>query len=493
MLLRMNNISKSFFDVEVLKNVNFDLNNGEVHGLIGQNGAGKSTLINILSGVYSYDFGEIYIDDKKVLINSTHDALKLGVSTIHQEPELIDYMTIAENIFLGNMPKIFNVFINYYKMKKESQKILNTFNYNIKPTTKVNMLYTNEKYIVCIARALLINSKILIMDEPTASLTESEKEILFDIIRKLKSQGVGIIYITHNLSEIPEICDRVTILRDGEKVITSDVSNTSQKEIVKSMVGKELVDYFPPINEDIGEELVKVEHLTKKNRFEDVSFYINRGEVIGFAGLVGSGRTELVKTLFGQERKDEGHIYLRGKEVDFTHPQNAIRKKIGIVNEDRINSALFMDMNVAHNLTITNLQKFNHWSFIRVNEEKDSALDAVMELDIKLRHLNEQIKYLSGGNQQKAILGRWLLTESDLFLLDEPTRGIDISARSDLYLNINDLASKGKGIIIISSDITELMGLCNRIYIMSHGKIVGELNHHEFDKERILNAMNKVP
>jgi len=485
----MQNINKSFYGVNVLSDINFDLLSGEVHALVGQNGAGKSTLINIISGVYQPDNGKILVKGKEVTISSTFEAHKYGISTIHQVPNLIPYMNIIENIFLGMEPKILKIFNNFYRMKMETERILDLMGSTLDPYALVGNLNMSEQFIVAIARAFLLQPQILIMDEPTAGLSEIERENLFNLTRKLKDKGTGIIYITHALSDLPRICDRITVIRDGNIVATCNIKEVTQNNIVKLMGGREIKNYFPPIKQDFGREILRVENLVKKPYFENISFNLHEGEILGFAGLVGSGRSCLAKTIFGEIKRDSGYIYWHNRKVNFNHPHEAIRKGLGLLSENRYESGLFMNMGVSQNLTISNLEKIKRWEFIKFSAEQDLALDKIVELDIKICDLKQQIKCLSGGNQQKTVLGRWLIQESDIYILDEPTRGIDIISRSDLYVAIRNLVDQGKGVIIISSDVTELMGLCSRIIVMNQGSIVDEMSYNDISEARILKAM----
>lgn len=488
MLLRLKNISKSFFGVLVLDGVNFDLKNGEVHALVGENGAGKSTLAKIISGLHQPDQGEISIDGVAADIFSTIESQKLGISTIYQEPLLVQDMTIAENIFLGREPSMLKLFTNSYKMKKETNSLMKQLGCSLHVNTPVRYLSASEQNMVAIAKAFSIQSKILIMDEPTASLSEAECEKLFHMIQIFKEKGVGIIYITHRLKEIFQICDRITILRNGKHVITSEVEAISEREIVKYMVGRELNHYYPPVLQSDGEELLRVEKLTRTPWFRDISFTLRKGEILGITGLVGSGSTEMAKAIFGQVKPQSGKLYWRGGQLQFENPRQAIHHRFGFVDRDRVDSSLFMDMNVSHNLTVPTLARLNKWQFIDLQKEQDRALDVIMQLDIKMQVPHQEIKFLSGGNQQKVMLGRWLVAESDLYIFDEPTRGIDVGAKSELYVAIHELVEEGKGMIIISSDLPELIGLCTRILVMREGRIVKEIPHEQATEEAIMHA-----
>ncbi|MDG4850340.1 sugar ABC transporter ATP-binding protein, partial [Peribacillus frigoritolerans] len=372
-------------------------------------------------------------------------------------------------------PTFLKIFPNKRKMISESRRILKLIGSSVDPNLYIYQLNSRERYIVTIAQALVRKSKILIMDEPTSKLTDYEKECLFRVIEKLKQQGIGIIFITHRLKEVFQICDKVTVLRDGENITTCEINSTSENQIISLMLGRNLDQVYPPRSTIIGNKILVLKHLTKKPYFQDINFSLHKGEILGIAGIKGDGQTELVKTIFGIRRKDEGEIFWKEEKIDFNTPYDAIKKKMGFVSEDRIESSLLMNMSVTNNLTISSLDQFNKWNFVQQNKEQDLTLDKVIDLNIKLSHPKQKINHLSGGNQQKVILGRWLMADSDLFILDEPTQGVDIGARTEIYQAINELALKGKAVLLNSTDIQELIGLCNRIIVMHNGQIVKEI------------------
>lgn len=485
MLLELRNINKSFFDTKALDNISFKLAEGEIHAIIGENGAGKSTMINIIAGIYPPDDGQIIIEDKDIRFSSPHEAQKSGISVIHQEPMLVPNMSVAENIYLGNSQTILGIFTNYAKMRRKALETLQMLGSSIDPNARVYTLNLGEQYVVSIAKAISRDCKILVMDEPTANLTEEERKLLFRIIKRFKKKGVGIIYITHQLEELSVLCDRVTILRDGKHMTTCDVEAISKEEIVRLMLGKDLLHYFPPIHEEKGEELLRVESLSQDSILQNISFSVFEGEILGIAGLSRSGRVELAKAIFGQYPKDSGEIYWRGAKTEVKNPHQAVHQRIGYVSEDRLKEGLLANMNISENMTISSLHHFNRWQFVKKEEEQEATLEKVMELDIKLKHIQDEIRYLSGGNQQKIMVGKWLVADSELYLLNEPTRGIDIGARCELYLIMHELAMQGKGLIVISSDVSELIGLCHRILVMRDGQIADEIHHHEATEERI--------
>ncbi|NOV00052.1 ATP-binding cassette domain-containing protein [Paenibacillus sp. LMG 31457] len=485
MLLDMQNINKSFFGVKVLDGVNFHLGHGEVHALIGGNGAGKSTLVKMISGFHQPDEGEISIEGKRVHINSSIEAQQLGVSIIYQDPALVQDMSIAENIFLGVEPRVFGLFANHRKMKRDARDIMKSLGYMHHPGTLVRHLSLSEQHAVAIAKAISKRARILIMDEPTASLTDMERERLFLLIRSFKEEGIGIIYITHRLEELHNICDRITILRDGKHVITRDLKGLGENDVIRFMLGRELKYLFPQVTHEKGKELLSVKGLTRKPWFTNIQFQLYEGEILGFAGLVGSGRTELAKTIFGELKRDSGEVIWKGKEVRFRGPREAIQHRFGFVNRDRLGKGLFPDMNISQNLTISGLDHLHKWQFLLFKEEQDKALDAILQLSINIQGPDQKVKYLSGGNQQKVTLGRWLVADCDLYFLDEPTQSIDVGAKTEMYASIHDLVEAGKGMIIISSDLSELLGICTRILVMHEGHIVDEMTRMEATEERI--------
>lgn len=492
MLLQLQGVSKSFFGVKVLDAVDFDLRPGEVHALVGENGAGKSTLAKLVSGVHRPDEGFIVVNGKPAHILSPIEAQRLGISMIYQESILVPEMSLAENIFLGSEPRLLGIFANQRKMKRDTKQLLRLLGLPLHPGTKVSKLSASEHHVVAIAKALSQKAKILIMDEPTASLSDAERARLFAFIRRFKEEGVGIVYITHRLNEIFEICDRVTVLRDGRKVQTQHVSELSEQQLVKLMVGRELNHVFPPVLQASTTELLRVEGLTRRPWFFDVNFRLFQGEILGITGLIGSGTEELARAIFGEVKTDDGRVYWHRAPMRIGTPREAIDLGFGYVNRDRIESGLFMDMDVFRNLTIASLKKIHRHHLIREQMEYDKALDAMIQLDIKARDPEQEIKFLSGGNQQKVMLGKWLVADSDLYILDEPTRGIDVASKSELYVVIHELASQGKGMIVISSDLPELIGLCSRVLVMHEGRIVDEIAHEEATQERIMQAATNI-
>jgi len=486
MVLEMIGINKGFFNVKALKNVSLNLQKGEVHALVGENGAGKSTLMKILAGIYQPDEGEIRLNGKQVILSSPNVSQNYGISIIHQELNLIPNMTVAENIFLGREPKKLGLFSNIHHMNRETKKLLERFDLNLDPNAIVSSLSIGEQQIVEIAKAMSRNAEILIMDEPTAVLEEREVQKLFDLIYQFKNQGVSIIYISHRLNELKRFCDRLTVLRDGQYVKTLPMEGLTEKEIANLMVGRELNELYPAIRNTIGEEILRVESLTRKPNFEDVSFSVKRGEIIGFAGLIGAGRTELVRTIFGDWRPDGGAIFWKGKKTDFRSPEDAVKAGIGFATEDRKHTGLFLDMSVSQNISVTCTRKVSKWHFIRKQVEGKLVQRNIEQLNVKVNKITNPVKNLSGGNQQKVVLAKWMAAESELFILDEPTRGIDVGAKGEIYELISQLAAEGKAVIIISSDLPELLGICNRILVMYRGQIKGELDHSIANEQNVM-------
>lgn len=487
-LVEMRGISKEFPGVLALDNVSFDLHQGEVHVLLGENGAGKSTLIKILSGVYGKDRGTILINGQETEINSPIKAQELGISTIYQEFNLVPHLSIAENIFLGQekLKGNFVKIIDWKNMYREANTLLERLELEVDSRTKVGNLGVAEKQMVEIAKALNVKARILILDEPTAVLTSKEIEKLFSVIRSLKAQGVGIIYISHRLEEIPNIGDRITVLRDGALVDTIDVAQGDMNTLIRMMVGRELKDKFPPRQMNIGEELLRIEGLSRKNVLNDISLTLHKGEILGLAGLVGAGRTELARAIFGADRIDKGRIFVNGQPTHIKSPQEAIAKGICYLPEERKTHGLVLLMSVKENISLASLEKMCSSELIRLKHEENVTNDYISKLQIRTPDLNRKVMYLSGGNQQKVVIAKWLCAQSDIFLFDEPTRGIDVGAKCEVYQLMNELVRQGAGIIMISSELPEILGMSDRIFVMRKGTISGVFRREEATQEKIL-------
>ncbi len=487
--LEMRNISKSFPGVQALKNVTFCARKGEIHGLVGENGAGKTTLMNILGGVLQPDSGEIFIDGQKVVIRNPHEAQQLGIAFIHQEPTLFPFLSIARNIFISNLPTNGRGRIDFAVLYKRSSELLKLVGLDKDPRTLVKDLTLAEKQMVEIAKALSFESKIFVLDEPTSPLTDKEVEDLFRIIRDLKARGETIIYISHRLNEIFEICDTVTVMRDGEVVDTMPVSQTNRFELIRKMVGRELSMMFPK-RKNTGKTRVvlEVQGLTKEPYFRNVSFSLREGEILGIFGLVGAGRSEVARTIVGDYKRDGGRIFLDGKEVVFTHPKEAIAHGVGFLTEDRRGEGLAPEMEVYKNITMAMFWHKLRDGIIRLDlkRERKVAEEYIKELRIVTPSIYHLAKNLSGGNQQKVVVAKWLCTTPRVLIMDEPTRGIDVGAKAEIYHIVSDLADQGMGIIFISSEIEEILGISDRILVMYEGEITAEIPREEATQERVM-------
>lgn len=487
LLLEMKNITKRFPGVLALNKVKLELQYGEVHCLVGENGAGKSTLMKILAGAVPLDEGEIYIEGKKVEISSPFHAQQLGISMIYQEFNLIPYLSIAENIFLGREPKKAKTpFIDWKKMYKDAEEVLQRVGLNIDVRTPVAELSVAQQQMVEIAKALSIKAKIIVMDEPSATLTDHELKTLFEIIRTLRRQDIGIIYISHRLEELYEIGNRVTVMRDGNYIGTFQIHDVTREDIIKMMVGRELTEEYPKVLLKRGQERLRVENLTRKGVFENISFSVHAGEIVGLTGLVGAGRTEVARAIFGADPIDNGKIYVDGKEVKIHSPQEAISHGIGLLTEDRKNQGLILSMTIRENTTLANLKAITKWLFLNIPEEKKVALKFVDELQIRTPSIEQIAQNLSGGNQQKVVLAKWLFTNSKVLIFDEPTRGIDVGAKAEIFKLMNKLLEQGVAILMISSELPEVLGMCDRILVMHEGRLAGELSREEATQEKIM-------
>jgi ribose transport system ATP-binding protein len=490
-VVEMKGIRKEFPGVVALDNVGFNLRKGEVHALVGENGAGKSTLIKILAGAHQADHGDVYVNGQKVNILSPRHAQELGISVIYQEFNLIPYLSVAENIFLGRESMSGRYFINNRDNRARAREVLDRLELDVDVDETVAELGVAQRQMVEVAKALSMQANIIVMDEPTSALGNREIEQLFKTIEKMKAQGISVIYISHRLEELWQIADRVTVLRDGQYIATTDIDKLDKEQLIKQMVGRDLTEQFPERNVRIGEEMLRVENLSKAGVLKDVSFRVRRGEVVGFAGLVGSGRTELMRCLFGADRFDTGKIYLNNQEVQIKSPRDAIGHGIGFITEDRQGQGLMLVRPVKENITITALDQVIKKLFIDYEEETNVAGDMVERLRIRTPGLEQEVRYLSGGNQQKVVIAKWLLEKARILIFDEPTRGIDVGAKKEVYSLINELVGQGVGVIMVSSELPEVLGMSDRIYVMSAGRITGELSAQEATQERILEYATK--
>ncbi|MGC8778043.1 MAG: sugar ABC transporter ATP-binding protein [Candidatus Caldatribacteriaceae bacterium] len=488
-LLRVENVTKRFPGVLALDRVSFELRKGEIHALVGENGAGKSTLMKILSGVYQPDEGTIYYRGKPVTFHNPHEAQQSGISIIYQELNLMPHLTVAQNIFIGREPLRFGGYIDDRKMNRDAQEILAQLHVDIDPTMPVYALPLSQRQMVEIAKALSFNSEVLIMDEPTSALTESEVEELFKVTHRLRNQGVGIIYISHRLEELKHIVDRVTILRDGKYVGTYNYNEITTEELISKMVGRTLEHKFPPrTSTPKNWKIFEVQNITRAGVLHGISFDLYEGEILGIAGLMGAGRTELARAIFGADPKDKGEIYLYGQKVDIDSPIDAIRAGIGYLPEDRKLSGLAIEMLLSENITMANTEEVSsRTGVISHSKERQVAEHYVKELDIRTPSVYQVVKNLSGGNQQKVVVAKWLFRKAKVLIFDEPTRGIDVGAKYAIHALIDQLARNGIGIIVISSELPELLGMTDRILVLHEGHLMGILNTKETNQEEILN------
>jgi len=487
-LLQARNISMAFGPVTVLRNVDFTLQAGEVHGLIGENGAGKSTLAKIIAGVHHARQGVIELDGSEVDIANPHEAIAMGIALIHQEPLTFPELDVAENIYIGRHPRKAGR-VDWTTMYRRAREILDSLGVQLDPREKVRGLSIADQQMVEMAGALSQDARIILMDEPTASLTPNEVNRLFAIVRRLRSQGVAIVFVSHRLEEVLEICDRITVLRDGEVVGELETAETNVNEIIRLMVGRSLSSFYnKETSAPAGEVVLEVEGLTRAMKFEGISFQVRAGEIVGVAGLVGAGRTDVARAIFGTLDIDSGQVRLLGKPVRISHPRQALANGLIYLPEDRQHHGLLMPMSVTHNTTLSTLSVFTSGGWIRGARERRATSEYVQNLRIVLRSIDQPVRELSGGNQQKVVLSKWLLAKPRLMLLDEPTRGIDVGAKSEIYKLITELASQGIAILMISSELPEILGLSDRVLVMREGRIAAEFSRDEATAEAIMAA-----
>jgi len=484
--LEMRGITKSFPGVRALKGVDFELEAGEVHALVGENGAGKSTLMKILSGLYTADEGEIRLHGKPITTTGIRSMLDAGVSVIYQELNLVRHLSVAENIFLGREPLLGGSLIDWSKMDKDVKKLLEPFGIDLNPRAKIYTLGPAYQQVVEIVKALSLNSEIIVMDEPTAALTGNEVERLFDIIRSLKASGVSVIYISHRLEELAKVADRVTIIRDGQKIITKAIAELKTDEIIRHMVGRSLDEQYPKMTIPVGREVLRVENLTKQGVCQDVSFHVNQGEIVGFTGLVGAGRTEIMQLLFGHTQADSGQVFIDGVKTHIRSPRDAVKMGIGLIPEERKQQGLVLGLSVLDNASLTVLDLFSRFGVLLGRSLQAKVKSMVDKMDIKTPSLKQQVLHLSGGNQQKVVLAKWFLRDCRLYIFDEPTRGIDVGAKVEIYKLMQNLAKEGAAVIMVSSELLEVMNMSDRIEVVFSGAIVAEFKRDEADSERVM-------
>lgn len=487
-ILQTKGMTKAFSGVTVLRNVDFNIYPGEVHALIGENGAGKSTLVKILDGALSPTYGQILLEGNQISIPNPLIARKHGITLMHQEPLIFPDLDVTENIFAGHTKDDGGLFINWREKRKIARELLDSLDLDIDERSPVKGMSVADQQMVEIICALSTNTKVIIMDEPTAALTLSEVQTLFDIITRLKEQGKAIIFISHRLDEVKAIADRVTILRDGNKVCERMVEDTSLDAMVKLMIGRSLSEQIIKEKAVIGETVLEVKNLTLPGKFKDISLKVKKGEIVGMAGLVGAGRTEVASAIFGITPAASGKIFIKGKEVNVKSPMVAMQKGLAMISEDRAQSGLLLPLSVELNMTFASLDKISRYTWIDSKKEDALVDDYIKSLSIMLRETSQAAAELSGGNQQKIVLSKWLMTEPDIFIMDEPTRGIDVGAKAEVYNIINRLAGEGKAILMISSELEEIVHLSDRAYVMSEGIMTAELSHEQLTEERIMQA-----
>lgn len=488
-VLKMRNISKGFPGVQALDKVSFQLRPGEVHALLGENGAGKSTLIKILAGDYQEDQGEIFIGGQQVQIETPAQSADQGVSVIHQEMHLISSLSVAENIMLGRIPQgRLPGMVSWKNAGHRAAEVVESLGVTLDVWAKVEDLNVAQKQVVEIAKALSRDARIVVMDEPTAALTDREVQGLFHVIRSLKERGVSIIYISHRLDEIFAIADRVTVMRDGLNVGTVDVAQTNHAQLVKMMVGRELAEMYPKRDITVGQEILRVKNLNQGENIHDINFTVKRGEILGIFGLMGSGRTHLAKTLFGDIKKDSGQVFVLGQEVKIDTPEQAKGARLGLVPVDRKGEGLLLNQSLRRNVTLANLSSYMRFGFTRRNAERASAKKWVQKLDIRAYSIEQEVKNLSGGNQQKVTLAKWLETDLEVLILNEPTWGIDVAAKVEIYQLLEDLCEQGLGVIMMSSELPEILAMADRILVMCQGRITAEYSRETATQELLLQA-----
>jgi rhamnose transport system ATP-binding protein len=481
-------ISKGFGAVQALQNVDLSLYPGEVHALVGENGAGKSTLVKILAGVHRPDTGSLRIDGNEVELRGPAQAQSQGIAVIHQEPTLFPDLDVAENVYMSRQPRDRFGRVDWKRMYRDVQDLLSSLDVQLNLYTPVRGLSVADQQLVEIAKALSLQARVLVMDEPTAALSRHEVDELFAIVRQLRQRGVAILFISHRLDEIFALADRITVLRDGSHVITALTNELTPETTIRHMVGRELSSLFPKSAAEIGEVVLDVKHLTRNGVFSDISFQLRRGEILGFAGLVGAGRTEVARVLFGIDRADAGEVRIKGELVHIASSQAAMRHGIAYVPEDRHQQGLVLDFTIAANMTLPILSQVSRFGLMDQRQERTLADGYARQLQVRSSGLDQLVKSLSGGNQQKVVLAKWLATDPSVLILDEPTRGIDIGAKAEVHRIISDLAARGLAIILISSELPEVLAMADRVLVMHEGRITGEFDRSEADQEKVMFA-----
>jgi ribose transport system ATP-binding protein len=484
-LLKAEAIDKSFPGVYALENVDFELKPGEVHVLLGENGAGKSTLMKIFSGTLTRDSGKLFVRDQEVDLESPHHARNLGIGMVYQELSLIPTLSVAENIFLGRFPKRSTGSIYWSKLFTDAYKLFDEFGVHVDPRLKVRNLGMAERQLVEIAKALSMNVQILLLDEPTSALSDEERGRLFDIIRHLQDRGVGTVYVSHRLDEVPQIGQRVTVLRDGKKMGTLPVQQADEATLIRMMVGRELKEHFPKEEVELGQEILRVQELSVTNKLKNITLSLHKGEILGIAGLMGAGRTEFARALFGIDKIDGGKVFIEGKEVIISSPWDAIGFGLGYLTENR-RDGLISRLSVAANVTLASLGQLHKFGFLRRRDEESLAEKYVKDLSIHTSGLHQKVEFLSGGNQQKVVLAKWMCSRSKIMIFDEPTRGIDVGSKIEVFRLMNQLVKRGVGIVMISSELPEVLAMADRILVMCRGSITAEFKRGTATQEDIL-------
>lgn len=486
MQIEMKGIDKSFGNNQVLKGAGFVLGDGEVHALMGENGAGKSTLMKILTGVYTKDKGTVLVDGKEVNYKSPQEAEKAGIVFIHQELNVLFDLTVEENLFMGKEIKTKFGLCDRKAMRKKAEEALERLGVHISPAEVMSNLSVGQQQMIEICKALMVDAKVIIMDEPTAALTQSETVVLFEVIQSLRKSGVSMVYISHRMEEIFELCDRISVLRDGSYIGTKEIPKTNMNEIVKMMIGREIGERYPARECEIGDTMLKVSGLTKAGVFHGVNFEVKAGEVLGVSGLMGAGRTEIMQAVFGNLPYEEGRIEIEGKEVQIKTPIQAMKCGIGFITEDRKVEGLMLDESIEKNIALANLPRISDGGMVDSKKEKELVKKGIEELHIKCFGPDHECSNLSGGNQQKVVFAKWIYTNPKILILDEPTRGVDIGAKKEIYTIINELAAKGVAIIMVSSELPEVLGMSDRIMVVREGVIRGIISREEANQENIM-------
>ena len=486
MNIEMRGINKAFGSNQVLKDAGFLLKDGEVHALMGENGAGKSTLMKILTGVYTKDAGTIYVDGQEVSYKNPQEAEKAGIVFIYQELNVLFDLTVEENLFMGKeITKHFGI-CDKKAMRAKAQEIMDRMGVNIPIDAVMSDLSVGQQQMVEICKALMVDAKVLIMDEPTAALTQSETEVLFEVMNSLRSKGVSIVYISHRMEEIFELCDRITILRDGQYIDTKYIKDITMDDVVQMMIGREIGERFPSRNVAIGGEVLRVEDLTHEKFFRNVNFSVRAGEVLGVSGLMGAGRTEIMQAIFGNLPGVTGKIFIEGQEISIRNPRQAIAAGIGFITEDRKTEGLLLEKSIAENIELANLGKVSKSSVLSAKKGTELVKRGISEFRIKCFGPEHECGNLSGGNQQKVVLAKWIYTDPKILILDEPTRGVDIGAKKEIYSVINELAAKGVAVIMVSSELPEVLGMSDRIMVVHEGKVTGIIDAATADQAKVM-------